>query len=543
MSIRFIEFEKFKSQGKIPRCPNQLNLCTDIREVKKARENSLLVFVSHRWLRSQDNHPDDPVDSKFQLIVEGLEKVKKSFCPDMQNMFVWLDYSSIDQDGNKMGELKLLDQIIQLCDIMFTPIVDDLWESRTYDIGPGWLMTYPAPWWCDAQIGYRNRGWCRLEMYLAANEPLIPSDAMRLDRMQAGLRTFAEVKKVRAHILYGTRESKSRLPPILLPPFQNDLYEKLNPLAPTAFITKEDDRVYIKELMGRNTRKVVQEGYEGDRNSAGQMHGQGKYVYADGNVYDGAFVEDKKHGKGKYTYTSGATYEGDFAEDKKHGHGKYVYASGNVYEGEFIAEKKHGWGKVAYANKDSYEGEWKEDKRYGRGKLTYASGVVYDGDFVADKKHGKGKVIYASGNIYEGDFVDDKKHGVGRQTYASGEIYEGEWRNDKKHGNGNVHHSNGDVYVGEWVDGKKQGTGKVSYANGNVYDGSWLSDKRSGKGTETYANGEVFVGEWLADSRSGKGKLIYPSGKVLEGTWEADEIVDEKNLVAVSKRRACCSIM
>eukprot|EP01036_Dinobryon_divergens_P033388 gene33388-43165_t len=543
MSIRFIDFEKFKSYGKIPRCPNQLQLCSDIREVQNARDSSLIVFISHRWLRSQENHPDDPVDNKFNLIVEGLEKVKKSFCPDMQSMYVWLDFSSIDQDGNKMGELKLLDQIIQFCDIMFTPIVDDLWESRTYDIGPGWMMTYPAPWWCDTQIGYRNRGWCRLEMYLAANEPLLPSDALRLGRMQAGLRTFAEVKKVRAHILYGTRESKSRLPPILLPPFQNDLYEKLNPLAPTAFITNENDRQYIQELMGRNSRKVVQEGYEGQRNTAGQMHGEGKYTYADGNIYEGAFVEDKKQGKGKYTYTSGATYEGDFAQDTKHGQGKYTYASGNIYEGAFLADKKHGRGKVAYANGDAYEGEWAEDKRHGKGKLTYASGVVYDGDFVADKKHGRGKVAYASGNTYEGDFVTDKKHGFGKQIYASGEIYDGEWRNDKKHGKGKVLSANGDVYVGEWVGGKRQGNGTVTYANRDVYDGEWMNDKRHGKGKVTYPNGEVFVGEWVVDLRNGEGKLIYPDGRIHIGTWEEDKIIDAKHLVAVSRPSACCSIM
>eukprot|EP01036_Dinobryon_divergens_P029543 gene29543-38659_t len=359
----------------------------DMKEVQKVIDKSLVVFISHRWLRSLDNQPDDANDSKFQLIIEGLEKVKKYFCPDMQYMYLWLDYSSIDQDRSSVNEWRLLNQVMRLCDIIFTPVVDDLWESRTYTMGPaGWMMTYPAAWWCDKVLGYLNRSWCRLEMYLAANEPLVASDAHRLDRFLNILRSSLVEKQVRPHVLYGTHEWKTGRPPILLPPFPDYLYQVLDPLSPTAFITKEGDRRIIQDIISRCPRRVVQERYMGDMNSAGQMHGQGRYILATGDVYEGNFVCGIIQGPGKYSY-----------------------ANGNSYHGEFMDGKSHG-----------------------KGRLTLADGSYYEGDFERGYFHGKGKMIWVGGETFEGCFEDDKQNGKGRFTYPNGKVVKGVWRNGQK---------------------------------------------------------------------------------------------------------------
>lgn len=47
------------------------------------------------------------------------------------------------------------------------------------------------------------------------------------------------------------------------------------------------------------------------------MHGRGKYVYSDGSVYDGLWVDSKMHGKGVYVYPNQDRYEGEFFEDQK----------------------------------------------------------------------------------------------------------------------------------------------------------------------------------------------------------------------------------
>ena len=49
------------------------------------------------------------------------------------------------------------------------------------------------------------------------------------------------------------------------------------------------------------------------------MHGKGKFTYANGNVYEGDYHNDKRHGKGKYTLANGDVYEGNFQDDKRNG--------------------------------------------------------------------------------------------------------------------------------------------------------------------------------------------------------------------------------
>ena len=52
--------------------------------------------------------------------------------------------------------------------------------------------------------------------------------------------------------------------------------------------------------------KRVLEGYDGERNSAGQRHGRGVYRYANGEVYEGDWKDDKRHGQGVLRYAGGS---------------------------------------------------------------------------------------------------------------------------------------------------------------------------------------------------------------------------------------------
>ncbi len=58
-------------------------------------------------------------------------------------------------------------------------------------------------------------------------------------------------------------------------------------------------------------------------------------IYANGNVYIGAWKDDKFHGFGKDTVPNKYTYEGNFNMGKWDGYGTVHWNSGSSYSGNF----------------------------------------------------------------------------------------------------------------------------------------------------------------------------------------------------------------
>ena len=44
-------------------------------------------------------------------------------------------------------------------------------------------------------------------------------------------------------------------------------------------------------------------------------NGYGRVIYADGDMYEGEWKDDKAQGKGIYIHADGAKYEGEWVED------------------------------------------------------------------------------------------------------------------------------------------------------------------------------------------------------------------------------------
>ena len=64
--------------------------------------------------------------------------------------------------------------------------------------------------------------------------------------------------------------------------------------------------------------------------------GYGKYVYSNGDVYEGEFKGDLRHGDGKYIWANGETYTGQFANGNMNGFGTYTWPTGRAsYTGYF----------------------------------------------------------------------------------------------------------------------------------------------------------------------------------------------------------------
>ncbi len=45
-------------------------------------------------------------------------------------------------------------------------------------------------------------------------------------------------------------------------------------------------------------------------------------IHADGDIYEGGWLDDRADGTGTYTHSDGAKYEGQWKDDKQNGIGK-----------------------------------------------------------------------------------------------------------------------------------------------------------------------------------------------------------------------------
>ena len=73
------------------------------------------------------------------------------------------------------------------------------------------------------------------------------------------------------------------------------------------------------------------------------MNGYGIYIGADGQKYEGQFVNDKREGHGIFTWTDGQVYKGEFQNNHKHGRGVHFFQDGTKKIGQFENGKLLFW--------------------------------------------------------------------------------------------------------------------------------------------------------------------------------------------------------
>ena len=332
--IVFYSLSALKDLRHFPRSPQEKHLQTELSGID--REKNAFVFLSHCWKRGYPGakgynvvvppltepkpHPDTPSHDKFQLLITALEKIKSSYFPDIEEVYVWIDYGCINQDASACLELKMLDKIMGACDIMLTTIHEENWSREWWDnidTISDWFKQYGSPDWNQGDHAYLSRAWCLVEMMYASNIPLLESSSKRLSLFRAGLLTCIQQNR-RPHLLMGTNEAKLKMGPVMLPPMRDTWFDQHNPV--NGKLSVEADRVAIRRLVEEANVQRVQEGYEGERNAAGKRHGQGVSRYADGNVYEGEIKDGKRHGQGVLTGPDGSIlHNGEWRDGKQFG--------------------------------------------------------------------------------------------------------------------------------------------------------------------------------------------------------------------------------
>ncbi|MCX7861623.1 MAG: hypothetical protein N2449_01350 [Bacteroidales bacterium] len=90
--------------------------------------------------------------------------------------------------------------------------------------------------------------------------------------------------------------------------------------------------------------------------------GKGTYVFQDGAVYVGEFVNGIMEGFGKLTDKYGNVYTGQFKNNKYEGIGKFERTDGTKYIGEFKNGRRHGLGTQYYSASYKEKGKWENDR-------------------------------------------------------------------------------------------------------------------------------------------------------------------------------------
>jgi hypothetical protein len=188
------------------------------------------------------------------------------------------------------------------------------------------------------------------------------------------------------------------------------------------------------------------------------------------------------HGQGTLRTAAGAQIVGVFARGQLEGEGRGAYPDGQKYEGEYRQGLRSGVGTCRYADGSVYKGQWHADGRHGRGLHILPNGDMFSGAFESDAPGSSGTLIYASGGSYDGELRGYRRHGWGVFQETAGYRYEGDWAQDERQGYGREVRENGDIYEGQFARDRRHGRGRLLTVRGEEYDGGWLEGKRDGQG-------------------------------------------------------------
>lgn len=90
-------------------------------------------------------------------------------------------------------------------------------------------------------------------------------------------------------------------------------------------------------------------------------------------------------------------------------------ANGDIYDGEFLDDEAHGFGvKTFGSNGDIHYGLYQNNLRHGKGLYRWSSGDEYEGDYVMGEQCGSGRYRWNNDTmIFDGRWMNGQKHGPG----------------------------------------------------------------------------------------------------------------------------------
>lgn len=429
-----LDFDVLRTLGNIPRSDAARSIngllvrLSDVRD----RGSTLVIFVSHRWLRSRSGLPDSKSHAKYERVCVAVEILKRQFLAGTSNdqaeaprrVLLWIDWSCLDQDEPELKArgVASLPAYVERSDVLLTPITGNRdtygwgilarrWASRSDELLE---MVTRTMYSLDRAMLLRHaharelfsRGWIRMEEFLGSNTPLPKNGFGWFERKRVSHR------RDRPHF-FCTPELLPENFLLLLPRLVKSTLRALNPVG--GEFHDERDRTAIATILGRVTWDDSDEhGYEGPRDDEGRPDGEGVETFADGSVFRGKFV-------------AGCPAEGIIE-----------YPTGDIYRGTVVTRGSrpapHGTGEYQFADGDRYVGSFADGYASGVGTMYYSWGSVSRGTWASDSENGICTETFPDGSIYEGHFVNGQKHGPGAFTFRGSDRFVGRWNRRRVHG-------------------------------------------------------------------------------------------------------------
>lgn len=276
----------------------------------------------------------------------------------------------------------------------------------------------------------------------------------------------------------------------------------------------------------------------------GNRHGvKGIYTWKTyGGDYDGGWKDSKHHGHGKYVWPDGDSYEGEFDDDKICGRGVFTsIVLGEEFDGTFVkclddgsdadpllGSLRSGDGYCVYNNPHecegySYRGNWKN---------SYWDGE--NGILTREIPGGLGEKKFTMIDEYKGTFINGKITGRGVALYRAGENhpwkrYAGTWSNNQWDGEGTLTFQNNNEFIGNFVQSQML-NGRFYYANGDIYSGFFVDGLRQDDNAQYYfAKHPSLVRldsvKFVQDNAVFVNKAYYKNEDTYVGPWDQDENV------------------
>lgn len=219
--------------------------------------------------------------------------------------------------------------------------------------------------------------------------------------------------------------------------------------------------------------------YESDGSSQYNLYNDDAIVSEDSLDYykDACINGDCNSGYGVYLFEDGALYEGEFIDGEIYGSGKYTLPDGSYYKGYFVNHNFQGYGVLVQPDNTKVEGLWDSGRYIGTEKNHY-------GTISGDCQNGTGIFVWEDGSRYEGSWKGGVKSGFGIYKGSDGSIIKGTWYNDNPHGSVEVDYPAEHAissYIGEIDNGVLTGFGTFIMRDGLIYYGSFANNYLEGK--------------------------------------------------------------